>query len=250
VLGTIHIADSRVSRVTPAMANAMDRTRTLALESVPLPHPVYDADTLQQLDGGGRLEPLLGPALYSRVRSELAAQGVPEATIERLKPWAALLSIARIAPQEGERSPDENLVAAARERHMRISALENVDEQAVAFDALPMRTQVALLDHAIAHRDALAGRVESAVDAWLRGDLVALARANEHAGDAYPGMQRHYAALNKHIVCDRTVLLHHRLFLALRGGRVFVAVGAAHLYGKEGLLALLREDGYRVTRVW
>ncbi|MBK7473412.1 MAG: TraB/GumN family protein [Betaproteobacteria bacterium] len=30
---------------------------------------------------------------------------------------------------------------------------------------------------------------------------------------------------------------------------VFVAVGALHLYGEQGLLALLREDGYRLTRV-
>jgi uncharacterized protein YbaP (TraB family) len=29
-----------------------------------------------------------------------------------------------------------------------------------------------------------------------------------------------------------------------------VAIGAAHLYGERGLLAMLQRDGYRVTRIW
>jgi uncharacterized protein YbaP (TraB family) len=49
---------------------------------------------------------------------------------------------------------------------------------------------------------------------------------------------------------NRSVQMAHRLFLPLRRGRVFVAVGALHLYGKRGLLALLREQGYAVRRVY
>jgi len=44
--------------------------------------------------------------------------------------------------------------------------------------------------------------------------------------------------------------MHHRLFLPLRRGQVFVAIGASHLHGDRGLLAMLRRDGYRVTRIW
>jgi uncharacterized protein YbaP (TraB family) len=36
----------------------------------------------------------------------------------------------------------------------------------------------------------------------------------------------------------------------LRGGRVFVAIGAMHLPGHAGLLAMLKRDGYRVTAMW
>ena len=34
-----------------------------------------------------------------------------------------------------------------------------------------------------------------------------------------------------------------------RASGVFVAVSASHLYGSKGLLAMLRADGYRVTRL-
>jgi len=36
----------------------------------------------------------------------------------------------------------------------------------------------------------------------------------------------------------------------LRRGAAFVALGALHLYGDKGVLALLEEDGYRATRVY
>ena len=55
--------------------------------------------------------------------------------------------------------------------------------------------------------------------------------------------------LLKHVVTDRNVLLAHRLHLPLRRGRVFVAVGALHLYGSDGLLALVQRQGFRVSRV-
>jgi uncharacterized protein YbaP (TraB family) len=36
----------------------------------------------------------------------------------------------------------------------------------------------------------------------------------------------------------------------LRAGNAFVAVGALHLYGEQGILGLLQRDGYRVSRMY
>jgi uncharacterized protein YbaP (TraB family) len=63
-------------------------------------------------------------------------------------------------------------------------------------------------------------------------------------------MRPHVAALIRHLVDDRSALMAYRLFLPLRDGRVFVSVGALHLDGPLGLVALIRAQGYRVRRVW
>jgi len=41
-----------------------------------------------------------------------------------------------------------------------------------------------------------------------------------------------------------------RMQRELRRGQAFVALGALHLYGERGVLALLEEDGYRAQRVY
>ena len=41
-----------------------------------------------------------------------------------------------------------------------------------------------------------------------------------------------------------------RMEQLLRQGNAFVAVGALHLPGDHGILQLLSDDGYQVTRVY
>jgi len=56
--------------------------------------------------------------------------------------------------------------------------------------------------------------------------------------------------LARHIVDNRSVTMAHRLYLPLRSGRVFAAVGATHLYGTRGVLRLIEQQGYRVARAY
>ena len=41
-----------------------------------------------------------------------------------------------------------------------------------------------------------------------------------------------------------------RMQRQLRKGEAFVALGALHLYGEKGVLALLLEDGWKVARIY
>jgi hypothetical protein len=51
------------------------------------------------------------------------------------------------------------------------------------------------------------------------------------------------------IVIERNYLMTERLLSLLPKGKVFVAVGAAHLFGDEGIIYLLQKKGYNVTPV-
>ncbi|MET0681028.1 MAG: TraB/GumN family protein [Burkholderiales bacterium] len=246
--GTIHIADPRIGIAKP-VEDALVRSRTLALE---LGNGIADEQVfeLEQFRDGRRLQSLIGDEAFKQVRVELAAQDVPLRVIERMKPWAAMIKVARAPARGGVTSLDQQLLAAARARGMRIEPLEWVEEQIAAFDAVPLESQVALLKHALTDREALEAGVEGTIRAWLRGDLARLARLNAGSHDRFSEMGRHYLLLTKHLVHDRNVLMHHRLAMPLRGGRVFIAVGALHLHGEKGLLALIARDGYRVTRLF
>ena len=205
---------------------------------------------LEEFDDGRRLETLVGTGTFAQVHAELLAQGVAEDVIGRLKPWAAMLKTTRIASEDGDGSLDQNLLLAGRARRLSVGSLELLEEQVAAFDAIPIDSQVALLKDALAHREQRSRSVEPTIDAWLHGDLAGLAEMFEARCKADPEMEYHYRQLAKHLIEDRTIVMHHRLYFPLRQGRVFVAVGAMHLHGESGLLALLRQDGYAVTRMW
>jgi uncharacterized protein YbaP (TraB family) len=63
-------------------------------------------------------------------------------------------------------------------------------------------------------------------------------------------MAAQQAVMTKRVLHDRSVVMAFRMQRELRRGDAFVALGALHLYGPHGVLALLEGDGYRAARVF
>ena len=250
VFGTIHLADPRVLDIPDPVSRALARSRRYYMESIQGVREAARLFEAGQFDDERRLEPLIGADAYAKVAAMLRERSVPDDVIARLKPWAVLTNLT-VTPEDYEGvTLDQKLLELAGARRLRVVGLEGIEEQIAVFDRIPLDTQVALLRHTLAHRDELAAMIEPTIQAWMKRDLEGIHRAGYRAAQRYPEVAEHYRVLHRRVVENRSIVMAHRLFMPLREGGNFVAVGANHLYGEEGMLALIQKQGYRVERVY
>jgi uncharacterized protein YbaP (TraB family) len=249
VYGTIHVADARLEELPAAVRRRFDAAKSLMLEFVP------DAYTRERFLEASMfldqqtLEQKIGAEDFERAVEFLAPIGLPREVVNKLKPWGVLLNLRNPKRPMQADSLDQQLMRLARARRLPLSQIEGVEEQIFTFDEFPMESQVALLKHSLAHRDELAELAERTLDAYLEGDLATIWRLREQFGARYPQIASHQAVMTKRVVHDRSVVMAFRMQRELRRGDAFVALGALHLYGEKGVLALLEEDGFRSARV-
>ena len=248
LFGTMHYADPRLLELAPEVDEAFDGARTFILEMYPDEAVSRRFSQAGLLEGGKRLSGLLPPDVFERLARLLEPRGIAKEQLDAIKPWAALL-LATATEGKGGESLDISLYVRARYANMRIEELDSVEEQIAVFDGIPEATQVALVDIALRRRKQMQAEMEDSIAAYRRGDLAELARlARRNGGDSADG-RAHQAVFEKKIIHDRSVVMAYRLQSYLRRGRVFAAVGALHLYGPKGMLALLREDGWQLRRI-
>lgn len=248
LFGTMHVSDPRVLALPADVERAFAGARTFILELYPdeaVARRFYEASLL---DGKQRLSQLVPRRTFQLVAEHLAEHGVARDAADRLKPWAALL-ISTEHPSTDGASLDITLYARARMANKRIEELDTVEEQIAVFDSLPLETQVALLERALANHAQLGDAVEESIGAYLRGDLAELDALAWRNGGGTRGQPSHYAHFEKKVIRDRSVVMAYRLEPHLRRGAVFAAVGALHLYGEAGLLKLLQDGGWSVRRL-
>lgn len=174
--------------------------------------------------------------------------GIPPQALERMRPWMAALTLSLVPMLRAGYDPnagvDRGVIAWAQEHDKTLRSFETPEQQVNLFAAFDDDVQVALLRAAMDSAEESVDVVNNMSAAWDRGDVDALetlvvtdARVN------YPLMyQALYVARND---AWMTVLSHE-----MDGaGMDFVAVGAGHLYGPDGLIAQLRARGVRVERV-
>jgi uncharacterized protein YbaP (TraB family) len=250
VFGTIHVADPRVLDLPGPVNRALARSKRYYTESFQGEREAARFFEAAQFEDGRRLEPLIGAGAYAKVAAMLRERQVPDEVIARLKPWAALANFT-VTPEDYEKiTLDQKLIGLARGQKLRVLGLEGIEEQISVFERIPLDTQVELLKHALDHRDELVAMIEPTIQAWMKRDLAGVHAASDRVAERYPEIARHYRVLFRRVVENRSVVMAHRLFMPLREGRAFVAVGANHLYGGEGILALIERQGYRVERVY
>jgi uncharacterized protein YbaP (TraB family) len=250
LFGTLHAGDPRLQVLPPSVQSAFDQSRSLMLEYYAsqygrerfLEAALYlDARTLSDD---------IGPSDFERVLEALRPIGLTRELVSKLKPWGVLLNLRTSRQPSGTPMLEERLYRQARARRMVIEQIENVEEQVFTFDEMSKTSQVALLKHYLGHPDALDALAERTLEAYLARDLEALWRAQQDYARRHPEIAAHHAELVKRVVLDRSVVMAFRMQRELRRGRAFVAVGALHLYGDRGVLALIEEDGYRAVRLY
>ncbi|HXM82304.1 MAG TPA: TraB/GumN family protein [Burkholderiales bacterium] len=249
VYGTIHVTDPRLAELPLSVRKAFDGAKSLMLEYMP---DAYSKERFLEaalfLDQQ-TLEQKIGTEDFERVVEQLQPTGLSREFVNKLKPWSVLLNLRNAAGADG--SPlDVQLLGLARARRMPLSQIEGVEEQIFTFDEFPMESQVALLKHSLAHRDELLALAEHTLEAYLARDLAAIWRLREEFLARHPEIAVHQAVMMKRVVYDRSVVMAFRIQRELRRGGAFVALGALHLYGDKGVLALLEEDRYRSKRVY
>jgi uncharacterized protein YbaP (TraB family) len=249
VFGTLHSDDARVAALRPELEAALAASRSAAFESLLGDGDVQAFFEQAQYADGRRLTDDVDSATLDAIRAALGTAAPDPATLARVKPWGVLLMLAQPQPS-GATTLDALLKQEAARRRLVAFGLELPEEQVASLDAIPHASQLALMRWALATRDDRAADLEATTSAWLDGDLPRLRALALAPARRDPALAPHFDALMRHLIANRNALFAHRLHLPLARGRVFVAVGALHLDGRDGLLALLRRQGYRVTRVF
>ena len=258
LFGTMHSPDPRVLTLPESAARAFAASETLVIELQTIGDAgAAAAQALFQsmlLDDDRSLSAMLGERPFAVVAEALEEKGLPAAIVDKLKPWGAYLML--MAPPRGEGSEamvlDQRLEAEALRRGMTVAALETLDEQVAVFAGMAEADMVQLL-LAIVDTAAEAGGLAPYIDEfleavtghYLEGDLaaiLALSRGQLPGGDAALAER-----LMTRMIDDRNHRFADRLDDALRKGGAFVAVGALHLPGEAGLVALLEDQGFTVS---
>lgn len=250
VFGTIHVPDARLAELPEVVRKRFDASRSLMLEFVADGYARERFLEAAMFLDRQTLDEKIGEQDFERAVEHLGHGGIPREVVRKLKPWAVLLNLRN--PQQAARGVplDAQLLERARARRMPLSQIEGVEEQIFTFDEFPMEAQVALLKHSLAHREELAELAERTLEAYLRRDVGEIWRLRERFVERHPQIAAHQAVMTRRVLHDRSVIMAFRMQRELRHGRAFVAVGALHLHGPKGILALLEQDGYRAARVY
>ncbi|PWV98335.1 hypothetical protein DFR52_105318 [Hoeflea marina] len=260
LFGTMHVTDPRVVEMPPAARSAFDGAGTLVIETTDILDPakaqaaLLTQPELTMFTDGTTLESLLKGDDLKLVEDELKRRGIPLALVSRLKPWmvaglVALSDCEMTRRSSGEDFLDKKIADEAAEDGKQLLGLETMGEQLSAMASLPVEFHVRGLVETIKLADLMPDVSATMTDLYLAGEIsliMPLVRAASPEGDDDDSAG--YAAFEERIVRVRNHVMAERAAPILDKGSAFIAVGALHLPGEEGLVSLLQNAGYQVTR--
>jgi uncharacterized protein YbaP (TraB family) len=143
---------------------------------------------------------------------------------------------------------DKLLYLEAVEQSKPVYGLETVQEQVAVFDGLSLEDQIAILRDTVTLYPTMERMHRELISSYMERDLAGLMRLNERymAGDG----GHLEALLNRRLIDERNLKMAERMQPRLESGGAFIAIGALHLPGPNGVLALLAEQGYRLTPIY
>ncbi len=187
------------------------------------------------------LQSLMTDSDYQKVSNRFQTiVGMPMVTFNNFKPFVALSLLAMNSISCTDKVQPESLFTElATQNHLPIFGLETIDDQVNAIDKEPLDSQMNSLRQTALNFDSVKNIMANMVSVYKLRDIDSLYSFMKNAGasddfemEMIIKRNRNWIPLIKKAVAEKPT---------------FIAVGAGHLGGKDGVINLLRKEGYRVT---
>ena len=127
----------------------------------------------------------------------------------------------------------------AKKKHKHIMGLETVEYQLSLFDQLPMSIQIEMLKTDLQNN---LSNFDTLLNAYLNEDIQQLDSLMNEESSEYP-------EFNEILLYNRNKSWIGIMADQMQKESTFFAVGAGHLAGPQGVVALLRQQGFKVTAI-
>lgn len=247
LLGSIHAGKPSLYPLPDPVERAWQQSRALVME-VDMTHisqaQWQEMGAITRLVDGKTLKDHLPMDLYRRTLIAAGQNGLTESMLAPLRPWFAAITLTQAALERtgyrGEFGVDQHFARRANDGGKPIVGLETLLEQ-LGYLASVGDNQTLMLESTLDELPELKTGFDGVMKAWQEGDQATLINLLKEEM-APPKLQ---AWLEQTLLAER-----NRNWVKKwpdLPNESFIVVGALHLYGEQGLLALLEQQGWRIT---
>jgi len=251
LVGSVHVLSADFYPVDPAL-DAAYKDADLLVEELDLAEMADPTSQMAMLSRGmlpsaTPLDKVISPETYTLVSKRITDLGLPMEPFKLLKPWTIALMLQAVEWQHAGLDPelglDKHFYDRAQTDKKTVQGLETTEFQISRFDGMTMAQQERLLAESLKDVDAEMANMTKLVTAWRAGDVASVENIvlTEIKDDPM---------LYQRLLVERNKTWLPKIeALFARRGHAFVVVGAAHLVGPDGVVAMLRAKGYKVEQL-
>jgi uncharacterized protein len=249
LFGTIHMIPQEDFFLPSGLEDAFDKSDRVVFE--------IDMDKMSDMGSmmgmmsslmmkdGMSLKKLLTAEEYKEVSDYFEGMGLPMMLLNNVKPMflsmLADMSMDPAAMGSGDiKSYEMELYDMANEEGKKVGGLETMEYQMSLFDKIPYEDQADMLLDAVRGVSVESDMFEETVELYKHQDIEAMVSM---IGESDEGDYEDV------LLNDRNHNWIPLMINRMQKGSVFFAVGAGHLGGDQGVIRLLRKEGYEVTPI-
>lgn len=256
LFGTVHVGQAAFYPLEPQVTRALSAADKLVLEV-----DIRDIDAMQRAitqhgmySAGTSIVQHLSPASLEKLQQVLPAANIPFTTVASMKPWMLanllILQTMERAGYPSEQGLEQYFLSIAKKERKRVAQLETVDYQLSLFNGLTDAQQEAYLVETLDQlTDGSSLKKNIAlISAWQHADNLALEAALlELKNDTSVSS----TFLQQVLLDKRNPNMANKIEAILKTDKnTFIAVGALHLIGTQGIPILLKQRGYTVEKLY
>jgi len=254
VLGSVHLAKAELYPLAKEIENAYSKSDTLVVELDPSSAESTEVilNTMQtsgMYEEGKTLQTELTPKTYKVLQDYTSSSGIPLDMMEQMRPWVVMLQLTVAELMRLGYSPDmgidKHFLDDAKLTNKRVLELETAQSQMDLLSKNNKEFQDKLLLYTLESMKELEPMIDDMFNSWINGDAEGFNKIMAIPEGTEQGVKDIYDSL----ITKRNYKMTDKVeqFLKTRNN-YFVVVGAGHVVGKEGIVALLKKRGYKVTQ--